>query len=167
MHPMQELRRDGIAIAMGRIKLHEQPSYEFTYTFTVQARDLSSWRHLGSDGIVVSMHEALISLLQTIGLDELDLGDGTTGLITRDTAINFIGETFLCEGLVIESNIDEISPSGFRIFHRMRRSRQTIALAESNLIGFDYANRTPAPIPEAFHEALLRHRSKLRKGPHT
>ena len=146
---------------MARIRLHEQPSYEFTYHFAVQARDLSSRRHLGSDAIVQLMHEALVNLFQTIGLTEFDLGDGNTGVIAEDTVINFMSESFLSEVLTIETHVDEVTSSGFRVFHRMDRSGKIIALAEMGLIGFDYANRTPAPIPGAFNTTLLRYTSRV------
>ncbi len=146
---------------MARIKLQEQPLYEFTYTFTVQARDLSSRRHLGADAIVQMLHEAVVSLFQTLGLNELDLGDGKTGVVTEETVIDFRREAFLFDTLTIETHVDEIDASGFRMYHRMMRTGEIAALAESGLVGFDYTRSAIVSIPETFNSALLRHRQQL------
>ena len=142
---------------MPRTKLREQPRYEFTYQFCVQSRDLSSRRHLGADAIVQLMHEAVVHLLHALSLHEFDLGDGRTGIIAEDTIINYMREAFLFEPLAIESHVDEVSFSGFRVFHRMIRSGETIALAECGVVGFDLTGRAPVPIPETFKKALLQH----------
>jgi len=146
---------------MTRIKLREQPLYEFTYTFTVQARDLSSRRHLGADAIVQMLHEAVVNLFQALGLQELDLGDGKTGIITEDTVIDFRREAFLFDTLTIETHVDEVDSSGLRMYHRMIHSDEIAALAESGLVGFDHGRREVVPIPETFNSALLRHWQQL------
>ena len=146
---------------MARIKLREQPLYEFTYAFTVQARDLSSRRHLSADAIVQMLHEAVANLFQTLGLNELDLGDGRTGVITEDTVIYFRREAFLFDTLTIETHVDEVDSSGLRMYHRMIRSGEIAALAESGLVGFDYTTSTIVPIPDTFNSALLHHRQQL------
>jgi acyl-CoA thioesterase FadM len=147
---------------MTRIKLHEQSGYEFTYAFNVEARDLSSRRHLGADAIMQMLHEAVVGLLHTLGLQELDLGDGNTGVIAQDTVIDFKREAFLFDTLTIETHIDELDSSGFRLFHRMMRSGEIAALAESRLVGYDFARHEVVPIPEMFNSALLRHTERLR-----
>jgi acyl-CoA thioester hydrolase len=152
---------------MVRIKLREQPLYEFTYTFTVQARDLSSRRHLGADAIVQMLHEAVVSLFQTLGLNELDLGDGKTGVITEETVIDFRREAFLFDTLTIETHVDEIDTSGFRVYHRMMRAGEIAALAESGLVGFDYNRSAIVPIPDTFNSALLRHQQQLQTAVRT
>jgi acyl-CoA thioester hydrolase len=152
---------------MARIKLRERPLYEFTYTFTVQARDLSSRRHLGADAIVQMLHEAVANLFQTLGVQELDLGDGKTGVITEETVIDFRREAFLLDILTIETHVDEVDSSGLRMYHRMIRSGEIAALAESRLVGFDYGRHTVVPIPETFNSALLRHRQQLQTAVRT
>ncbi len=140
---------------MARVKLEEQPQYEFTYTFAVQARDLSSRRHLGSDAIVALMHEAVVAMLGTLGLSELDLGDGRTGVMQAETAVNFIRESFIFEEITVESRVGSVDADSFRVFHRMRRSGETIALAESVMFAFDFNLRAPSSLPDSFKRALM------------
>ena len=141
---------------MAHIKLHERTDYEFTYEMTIQLGHLNYRRHLGHDSIVRILHEARANLFHTLGLDELDLGDGKTAVVTADMVVNYKSEGFMFDTLRIESHVDEMSPDGFRVFHRMTRDGQVVALAEVGLVGFDYATRAHVPIPATLKEALGR-----------
>jgi acyl-CoA thioester hydrolase len=146
---------------MPRIKLQEQPYYEFTYQITIQVGHINYSGHLGHDSIMRILHEARANMLHTLGLDELDLGDGKTGVIAGDTVVTFKSEGFMFETLCVESHIGEISTDDFRVFHRITRTGQLVALAEVGLIGFDYSTRTIGPIPETFNRALAQYRQGL------
>jgi len=105
-------------------------------------------------------------MLHALGLQELDLGDGKTGLITADLAVNFKGEAFLFDTLCVQSRIGEITPDGFRVFHRITRAGELIALAEADLIGFDYGSDVYIPIPETFTRALAQYRQAFQGAFH-
>ena len=143
---------------MPPIKLREQPLYEFTYEIMIQVGHINHRGHLGHDSILRILHEARANMWHALGLDELNLGDGKTGVITGDTVVTFKSEGFMFETLSVESQIDEISPDGFRVFQRITRAGQLVALAEVGLLGFDYKTRASAPIPETFNKALGRYR---------
>lgn len=145
---------------MPRVRLHEQPHYEFSYRIAVQARDLSAARHLGNEAVIQILHEAIVNTLHALTLGEFDLGDGKTGVIEEDTVVDFRSEAFLFDPLHVEAHIDEVDANGFRIFHRITRQGKLVVLAESGLAGFDYARRAIAPIPDAFTAALLQYRQK-------
>jgi acyl-CoA thioester hydrolase len=146
---------------MPRIKLQEQPYYEFTYQITIQVGHINYSGHLGHDSIVRILHEARANMLHTLGLDELDLGDGKTGVITTETVVTFKSEAFMFETLLVESHIGEIGPDDFRVFHRITRAGKLVALAEVGLVGFDYSTRTIVPIPETVSRALAQYRQGL------
>lgn len=139
---------------MPRIKLHEQPRYEFCYEVTLQVRDINYGGHLGNDALVGLLHEARINLLNRLGCSEMDLGDGQTGIIMADLAVNFKEEGFMLDRLQIDSHIGEISQRSFRIFHRITKGGSILALAETGFVAFNYAIRAIAPVPAAFIEAL-------------
>jgi acyl-CoA thioesterase FadM len=102
------------------------------------------------------MREARANLFHALGIDELDLGDGKTAVVTADVVVNYRSEGFMFDALRIESHIDEVGPEGFRVYHRMTHDGRIVALAEVGLVGFDYATRAHVPIPETFREALRR-----------
>jgi acyl-CoA thioester hydrolase len=143
-------------------KLRQQPHYEFTYQITIQVGHINHRGHLGHDSILRILHEARANMHHTLGLDELNLGDEKTGVIAGDTAVTFKSEGFMFETLSVESQIDEISPNGFRVLQRITRAGQLVALAEVGLLGFNYKTRASAPIPETFNKALRRHRQAHR-----
>jgi acyl-CoA thioesterase FadM len=139
---------------MPRIKLQEQPVYEFHYDVTIQVGDLNYGGHLSNDALVGLLHEARVNLLHGLGLSEKEIGDGQTGLIMADLVVNFKAEGFLFDLLQIDSHIGEFSRNGFRVFHRVVRGDDLVALAETGMVTFNYAERRIAPVPEAFIRAV-------------
>jgi acyl-CoA thioester hydrolase len=143
---------------MPHVRLHEQPHYEFTYQITIQVGHINYRGHLGHDSIVRIFHEARANMLHTLGLGELNLGDGRPGVTVGDMVVTFKSEGFMYETLRVESQIGEINTDAFRVFHRMLRAGQLVALAEVGLLGFDYSTRAIVPLPETFNKALGRYR---------
>jgi len=142
---------------MPRIKLQEQLTYEFRYEVTLQVRDINYRSHLSNDALVGLIHEARINLLDGLGFSEMSLGDSQTGIILADLAINFKAEGFMLDKLCLESHVGEITHHGFRIFHRITKGDKILALAETGIVAFNYADRKIAPIPEAFIQAWQCH----------
>lgn len=149
---------------MPRVKLKEQPVYEFTHTVTVRVTDLNYGKHLANDAVVGLIGEARVQALHQLGLNEFDLGDGQTGLILADLVVNFNAEGFLFDTLQIDSHIGDISRKSFRLFYRITKESQHLALAETGIITFNYAERQAVSIPEAFLEALNRYKNFPLKG---
>ena len=142
---------------MPRIRLQEQAHYEFSFPMNVQKKNLSPGDHVGLDDFTRILHQTVIDVLQQLGLQESDLGDGKTGVFEEETLVNFRSEAFLGDSLLIEAHIDEISAEGFRIFHRITRRGALIVLAENGLVGYDFARHVREPIPETFGTALTRY----------
>jgi acyl-CoA thioester hydrolase len=143
---------------MPHIKLREQPHYEFTHRITVQVGHINYRGHLGHDSIVRILAEARANMFHALGISELNLGDGKTGVITGDMVVNYKSEGFIYQILVVESQVGEISPDAFTVFQRIRRDGHLVALAEASLIGFDYKTETAVPTPETFSKALAHYR---------
>lgn len=139
---------------MPRVKLEEQPEYAFSHTVTVRVTDLNYGSHLANSALVELLHEARARLFHQLGCSEVDLGDGHTGIIMADLAINFKAEGFLFETLRIDSHIAELGRKSFRIFQRVRKEEGLVALAETGIVTFDYRVRSPAVVPETFVLAL-------------
>ncbi len=140
---------------MPRVKLQPQPKYEFHYEVTLQVRDINYGGHLGNDALVGLLHEARINLLHSLGLSEMNLGDGQTGIIMADLVVNFLEEGFMLDRLDIDSHIGEMTQRSFRIFHRVTRGDKILALAETGLVSFNYAERKTARIPKSFRQVMI------------
>ena len=139
---------------MPRTKLEEQPGYEFAHTLTIRVTDLNYGAHLANTAVVGLVHEARVQLLRELGCSELNLGDDQTGLIIGDLVVNFRAEGFLGDDLRIESHIGEISRKSFRLFHRICRDNELVALVETGLVTFDYSQRKAVPVPEIFRQSV-------------
>jgi acyl-CoA thioesterase FadM len=140
-----------------KVKLEEQPRYPFSVDLEVRAGDLNYGAHLGYDRLLGLAHQARLVLFRKLGVTEMDLGDGRTGLVAADAAVSYLGEAFVHDVLVFEIRPAEVGRVGFRLAHRVahRTSGAKVALIEIGFVGFDYARRRPAGLPEAFRAALL------------
>jgi acyl-CoA thioester hydrolase len=139
---------------MPKIKLKQQDAYEFEYPVTLQVYHINYGGHLGNDTVVSLLHEARVNLLKQLGLTELNLGDGKTGIIMADLAVNYLKEGFLFDQFIIFTHIDEISAASFRIFHKIMKDDIIIALAEIGIITFDYHEHAITEIPTDFLNVL-------------
>lgn len=139
---------------MPKIKLKKKNKYEFEHKVTLQVRDINYGGHLGNDALVGIIHEARINLLRSLDCSEFDLGDGKTGIIISDLAVNYLGEGFMFDEILIHSHISDISSASFRIFHYVTKHDKTIALVETGVIAFDYNERRIVELPDCFIKAL-------------
>jgi acyl-CoA thioesterase FadM len=142
---------------MPRIKLVEQKEYAFHCTILLQPRDINYGGHLGNDALVALLGTARVNMLHSMGMSEMYLGDGKTGIIMSDMVINFKAEAFMFDEITIDTHAGELSRNGFRIFHRIKKGQTTIALAETGITAFNYGSRKITPLPETFLKGLAAH----------
>lgn len=139
---------------MPRIKLVEQNRYGFRCPIEVQPRDINYGGHLGNDSLVSIVGTARARMFLSMGLSELDLGDGRTGVLMWDLVVNYRSEAFLFDEILVETNVDEFTRTSFRLFHRITRENSLIALVEAGLTAFDYISRKVVPVPRGFIETV-------------
>ena len=136
---------------MARIKLAPLDHYQSVYETAVEVTDLNYGNHLGNDALVGIIHRARVHFLHWLGVSENNLGDGKTGILLADLIVNYKGESFIFDKLVVESSIGEVRSKGFRMFHRITAAQsRLIALAETGIVAFNYHERKVARIPESF-----------------
>lgn len=145
---------------MPRVVLEEQEAYEFSHDIQVRVSDINAAGHLGNSEIVALVHEARSQFFQAMGIAELNLGDSQHGIILADMIYNFKAEAFMGDVLVIKCHIGEFSDKAFRIFYRITRKGETIALAETGSVVLNYQNRQPSPVPESFKKLVTEFQKK-------
>jgi acyl-CoA thioester hydrolase len=138
---------------MARVKLVEQEAYEFHYPWQVGPRDINTGGHLGYDNLVSLVGTARAHVLHSLGLTEIDLGDGRTSLVMGDLSVNYRGEAFMFDNLVIDTHVGKITRTGFRMFHRVTKGGSLIALMETGFVSFNHKLKRVAPVPREFLEA--------------
>lgn len=137
-----------------KVVLQEQKEYEFTYKLEAQIGHLNYSGHIGHDAVIAMVWEARVHLFRLLGLTELDLGDGETGIIMSDLVVTFKEEAFLFEEVTVESHVGEITGTRFRLFHRISKAGRPIALMETGFAAFNYNLRKAVPVPKTFLKAL-------------
>jgi acyl-CoA thioesterase FadM len=139
---------------MVRIILDELPNYEFSYSLTVRATDINYAGHLGNEALLGLIHEARSQFLRALNFDTIVGKNQRVGLIIADLAVNFKAEAFARDQLTIDCQIGEISEKSFRLFHRVRREAQVIAVVETGMVAFDYQAETVTTLPDDFMSGL-------------
>lgn len=139
---------------MPRIKLEEQPSYEFSYTTCARVADLNHAAHVGAPQMTTLFHDARIALFLELGVSEYDLGDGKSSIIIGDLAVNYRSQAFWGNELSILTHIGEITGNSFRIFHKIMRGDALVALAEIGAVTFSFMEGKKTSVPEKFLKAL-------------
>jgi acyl-CoA thioester hydrolase len=137
-----------------RVKLIEQPTYEFSYHTTLMPRDINYGGHLGNDAIVTLFGNARASMYHAMGFGEGDLGDGENGTIMSDLVVNYKAEGFVFDEIRIDSHIGELAAGNFRIFQRIVRNETLIALSETGIIVFNYSQHKIGRLPDVFTAKL-------------
>ena len=150
-------------MSVPRIRLLEQPAYEFHYDLVVRVSQLDYGHHLGRDSIIGMAHEARAFMFHSLGVEENNLGDDRTGVIIGDLAVSYHGEAGLFDTLRIDTHIGVPGRSNFRVFQRIMHEGRLIALVETGTIAFDYAARAIVPIPDVFRKAL-KHYTESRRA---
>ncbi len=140
---------------MSGVQIREHAHYPFRTELEVRVGDLNYAEHLGWDRLLGLAHQARLDLFEELGIKEMDLGDGKTGLVIVDAAVAYQGEAFLGDVLLFETCAFDSTSSSFRLAHRVRKTNdQKVALVEVGLVAFDYANRCPTSLPNALQMRL-------------
>jgi len=139
---------------MPRMKLAEKAAYRFSTVCAVRVDDINYGGHMDNARFVSFVHEARVRFLKELGASEADLGDGATGLVMGDLAVNYKAEVFHGAELTVRCEIDELEARSFRVFYRLENGGVLAALAETGLIAFDYRKRRLAELPAAFVERV-------------
>lgn len=146
---------------MSRVKLQEQPSYEFHTSLKVRITDINIANHLGHVELVGMIHEARHQFFQALGVSELSIGADNTGIVILDLVVNYLCEVFAGETIDIGLHIGDMSERSFRIFYCLKRDDDQVALAETGIAPFVYREKNAVPVPEAFIRSLKEFRQRL------
>lgn len=145
---------------MARIKLKELQSYEFQATLQVRITDINIANHLGHVELIGMMHEARHRFFTELGVTELRLGADNVGIVIIDLVTNYLLEVFAGDIIDIDLQIDDMTERSFRVYYRLRRGDEIVALAETGIAPFIYGSKQAVPVPAAFTEALALYREK-------
>ncbi len=139
---------------MPRIKLKEIENYRFSYEKLVNIANINIAGHTGSVEMTDLIQEARYRIMKSLGLNDLNLGDGATGGIMADIVINFKGEIFLDDIISVEMDFAEFDEKGYRVFYRMLKNNRVMAIAETGFVTFSFSEKKTVNVPSAFIDKL-------------
>jgi acyl-CoA thioester hydrolase len=135
---------------MARIKIPQPSQYTFSTSLVVRITDINYGGHAGNDAILSMIHEARMRFLAHHGYSELDIAG--VGMIMGDVAIEFKGELFYGETVIMNVTAGEFSRVGFDIFYKFEKETagktQTVVLAKTGMVCFNYSERKVVSVPE-------------------
>ena len=142
---------------MARIKIELPGEFAFSTVIPVRITDLNYGGHVGNDTILSMIHEARMQFLIHHGYtSELDL-EGV-GLIMTDAGIEFKNELFYGETVLASVAAGSFTKIGFDIYYELKKNsgekKSQVAVAKTGMIGFDYAKKKIAPVPEEVKRKL-------------
>ena len=135
---------------MARIKLVEQEKYRFRHEQRIYIANLNPAGHVGAPQMIELIHDGRYQMLKSLGCSEINLGDGKTGTILSDLAVNYKAEIFLDDLVTIETEIGEIEDKGLRFFYKISKNGKTAVLAETGHVCFNYSDKSVCRVPEVF-----------------
>jgi acyl-CoA thioester hydrolase len=135
---------------MARIKLLMPEQIISEASIPVRITDINYGNHLGNDAFVRIVHEARMLWLHRHGFTELNI-DGT-GLIMGGIAVEFKAEGFYGDIIDAKIGCGEKTSVGFELYYNLMAARSgeniLLAIAKTDMVCYDYANKKVIPIPE-------------------
>ena len=141
---------------MARIKLLIPEQKIFSTEIAVRITDLNYGNHVGNDAFVRLIHEARVQWLSSNNYTELNI-EGAS-LIMADLAVEYKGESFYGDLLIIEIAVGEISKAGFELYYLIHANRNAnnilIAKAKTGMVCYNYEEKKVRELPEKFVQLL-------------
>jgi acyl-CoA thioesterase FadM len=100
------------------------------------------------------IQEARYRIMKSIGMNDLNLGDNSTGSIMADMVINFKGTITLDDIISVEMDFSEFDEKEYRIFYRILKDDRVCALVETGFVPFSYKENRSVNVPSVFIDRL-------------
>jgi acyl-CoA thioester hydrolase len=139
-----------------RIKINFQKSFTFSVAIPVRISDINYGGHVGNDHILSIVHEARMAFFKSYGQTEMHAGG--VNLIMADSAVQYKGESFHGDTILVEIYTDNITAISFDLFYKLTTIREEkkidIAYVKTGMICFDYSTRKIVNITETLENIL-------------
>ncbi|NOY57867.1 MAG: acyl-CoA thioesterase [Calditrichaeota bacterium] len=129
----------------------------FQTKLTVRVGDMNYGGHLANDKTLLYFHEARIRYFRELGITEGNIGDDVA-LTQTEAYINYTGEAFCGDELLIKVQIDNITRARFKVNYEITRigDEKSIATGYTVLAGFDYSSKKLKRIPQSFRDKVTK-----------
>jgi acyl-CoA thioesterase FadM len=139
-----------------RVKIIFQRPFSFSTSIPVRISDINYGGHVGNDSILSIVHEARMAFFKHHGQTEMNAGG--VNLIMADSAVQYKGEAFHGDTILVEIYADNISSISFDLFYKLTTIREVkqldIAYVKTGMICFDYSTRKIVNMTETLENIL-------------
>lgn len=122
----------------------------------VRIGDINYGGHLGHDRLISLLHHARIEFFRILGASESNCFG--VGLIMRRLQCDYLGEAFIHDKLQIDMTVSMLKPTRFTLDYQITRNTDNIAVANTQMVAFNYCTHKVMALPEAFIAALDNYR---------
>jgi acyl-CoA thioesterase FadM len=139
---------------MARVKIELPKKFMFKTEIAIRITDLNYGGHLGNDSVLSICHEARLRFLKHLSYSELNV-EGS-GIIMSDAAIQYKGEGFHGDELIIEIGVSDFTKKGCDFVYRLlnKESGKKVALVKTGIVFYDYNLKKIATTPEKFKSKI-------------
>ena len=135
---------------MAKVQVELPEHFNFTTEIPIRISDINYGGHVGNDAILTLAHEARVQFLKKAGYGELNI-EGIGSIIT-DAAIEYKGEMFYGDTVIVSIKAMNFSKIGFELYYKMEKEtdkgKMLIAKIKTAILGYDYSKKKIANIPE-------------------
>ena len=142
---------------MSRTRIALPEHFPYVTVIPVRITDINYGNHLGNDKVLTLAHEARVGFLRHLGVEELNVGNGT-GLIMATAELEFRSEIRFGDELQVSVGVMNLSRAGFDLIYRFttrREGTETLSAAVvTGMVCYDYGKRKVVSIPDSFRQKL-------------
>jgi len=140
---------------MARVKIELPKEFIFKTEIPIRISDINYGGHLGNDAVLSITHEARLRFLKQHNFTELNVGGA--GIIMVDAAIQYKGEGFHGDELIIQIGVMDFTKKGCDIVYRCtnKNTGNVIAIVKTGIVFYDYDKKKVVSVPERFISVIM------------
>ena len=137
---------------------------DFAHRHLVEVRlaDTDAMGHVNNARYLTYVEIARVAYYEQVTGNALPIGvhGAEEGMILAEIRMTYRSPAFYGETLVVETRVERIGRTSFAMVHRITapESRygpaRLVAVADSTLVSYDYADECPIPVPDDWREAM-------------
>ena len=124
--------------------------YPFLHTITSRFSDMDSNRHINNVAIATMLEDARVRFGAATGLHEAR--DSGLKPMVVSVGIEYLAQGYFPDPVDAFVATEDVGRTSWRVVQILLQDRRPIAFARSIIVGTD--GERPAPLPEAFRDAL-------------
>lgn len=144
---------------MPRNQITLPETFSYSTHYSVLFSDLNVANHVGADRIIGIAFESQLRFLNSLGYVKGLASE--KGFITSDYEVKYLSEAHYDDILLIELAVTDLQEKSFDLRYKFsnKTTGKDVAHIKTNIVCFDYKQKTVVAIPELLLRSLKQHTS--------